>query len=102
MNLLLLLVGLRVWTGGPVEIMTRVFWAVSLFSLEMQLVTWSGAGTLRSLAIVNVVLAAALFFLTPRGGSDPRATSYPRGRATAAFRGRRARDRKSTRLNSSH
>jgi len=85
MNLLLLLVGLRVWTGGPVEIMTRVFWAVSLFSLEMQLVTWSGAGTLRSLAIVNVVLAAALFFLTPRGGSDPRSTSYPRGRATAAL-----------------
>jgi len=63
MNLLLLLLGVHAWAGGAVEIMTRVFVAVSLFSLEMQLATWSGAATLRSLALFNVVLAAALFFV---------------------------------------
>ena len=84
MNLLLLLLGFRVWTGGPVEIMTRVFWVVSLFSLEMQLATWTGVATMRSLATVNGVLAAALLFLIPPHGPDP-PTFYPRDRANAAL-----------------
>jgi hypothetical protein len=65
--------------------MTRVFCAVSLFSLEMQLATWSGAATLRSLAMVNAVLAAALFVLARKSGSDPLATPSPPGRARAAL-----------------
>ena len=86
MNLLLLLLGVRAWAGGPVEIMTRVFCAVSLFSLEMQLATWSGAATLRSLAMFNAVLAAALFFFSDRNrGSEPLAMSSPPGRAKAAL-----------------
>src|SRR5918999_165302 len=85
MNLLLLLLGVRAWAGGPVEIMTRVFCAVSLFSLEMQLATWSGAATLRSLAIFNAVLAAVLFFFDRKRGSEPLAMPSPPGRAKAAL-----------------
>src|SRR5215813_10478641 len=66
MNLLLLLIGVRVWSGSPLTVVTRVFIAVSLFSLEMQLATWTGLATLRTLAIANVVLAAALFVITRR------------------------------------
>jgi hypothetical protein len=61
MNLVLLLLGFRVWAGSPVEIATRVFCAVSLFSLEMQLTTWMGIATLRSLAVFNVLLAGSLY-----------------------------------------
>src|SRR5215475_13493167 len=67
MNLLLLLIGVRVWSGSPLTVVTRVFVAVSLFSLEMQLVTWTGLATLRTLPIGNVVLAAALLAFTRRG-----------------------------------
>jgi len=66
MNLLLLLIGVRVWSGSPLTMVTRVFVAVSLFSVEMQLVTWTGLATLRTLPIVNVVLAAALLAFTHR------------------------------------
>jgi hypothetical protein len=85
MNLLLLLLGVRVWAGGPVEIMTRVFCAVSLFSLEMQLATWSGAATLRSLTMSNAGLAAALFFFDRKREAEPGATSRPPGRAAAVL-----------------
>ena len=61
MNLLLLLAGVRVWSGTPVEWITRVFLAVSLFSFEMQLATWTGMVTLWTLVPLNVVLAAGLF-----------------------------------------
>jgi hypothetical protein len=61
MNLLLLLAGVRVWSGTPVEWITRVFLAVSLLSFEMQLATWTGLATLWTLVPLNAVLAAALF-----------------------------------------
>src|SRR5688572_17353685 len=86
MNLLLLLLGFRAWAGGPVEIMTRVFCAVSLFSLEMQLATWTGAAMLRSLAMFNGVLAVALFSLFGRNsGPGPLAMSSLPGPAKAAL-----------------
>ena len=61
MNLLLLLLGMRAWSGSPVEIITRIWCAVSLLSLEMQLATWTGLATLRTLPFLNVIVAPALF-----------------------------------------
>ncbi len=61
MNLLLLLLGMRAWSGSPVEIVTRIWCAVSLLSLEMQLATWTGLATLRTLPLLNVVVAIGLF-----------------------------------------
>ena len=49
------------WSGTPVEWITRVFLAVSLLSFEMQLATWTGLATLWTLVPLNAVLAAALF-----------------------------------------
>lgn len=77
MNLLLLLVGLRVWAGSPVDMATRVFCAVSLFSLEMQLATWSGLATLRSLIAVNAILAVALYVLGRRAQVQGHETPRP-------------------------
>jgi hypothetical protein len=61
MNFLLLLVGIRAWSGGPIEVLTRVFCAVSLLALEMQLVTWTGVATLYTLVPVNLTIAVGLF-----------------------------------------
>jgi hypothetical protein len=66
MNVLLLMAGLRVWRGGPLEILTRIFLAISLVSLEIQIVTWAGVGTFRTLVIPNVVIAALLLWWTAR------------------------------------
>ena len=66
MNLLLLLAGFRAWSGSPVEIVTRVFGAVSLFALEMQLATWTGLATRSTLIAVNVGVAAALLIWSRR------------------------------------
>lgn len=64
MNLLLLLAGFRIWSGSPAEIVTRVFGALSLFALEMQLATWTGVMTRGTLVPVNLVAAAALLVWT--------------------------------------
>ena len=66
MNVLLLMAGLRVWSGGPLEILTRVFLAISLVSLEIQVITWAGAGTFRTLILPNVAIAAILLWWTSR------------------------------------
>ena len=66
MNVLLLMAGLRVWSGGPLEILTRVFLAISLVSLEIQVITWAGAGTFRTLTLPNVAIAAILLWWTSR------------------------------------
>ena len=71
MNLLLLLAGVRVWTGAPVEWVTRVLLAVSLLSLEMQLATWTGLATLSTLVPVNAILAAGLFVWCGRRPEAP-------------------------------
>ena len=60
MNLLLLVAALLPWAASPVAVFTRIFLAVSLLSIEMQLVTLSGIGTLYTLPIVNGVLAVLL------------------------------------------
>jgi hypothetical protein len=68
MNLVLLMAGLRVWSGAPIEILTRVFLAISLVSIEIQIVTWAGLGTFRTLILPNVAIAALFLLWT----SQPR------------------------------
>ena len=60
MNLLLLLAALLPWAASPAAAFTRTFLALSLLSVEMQLVTLSGIGTLHALPVVNLVMAALL------------------------------------------
>lgn len=58
MNVLLLLIGLRPWAvPSSTSLLTRIFVAISVFSIEMQLVTWLHVGGLGSLRWVNAVLA---------------------------------------------
>ncbi len=66
MNLLLVLAGLRAWSGTPLEILTRVFLAISIVAIEIQLVTWAGIGTYRTMILPNVALGAALLWWTSR------------------------------------
>jgi len=60
MNVLLLAVALLPWAVHPASLFTRIFVAISLFSVEMQVATLTGAASLRSLVVLNAVLAAAL------------------------------------------
>ena len=60
MNLLILLAALLPWAVSPIDAFTRLFVAVSILSIEMQLVTWAGTGSLSALVVVNVLVAAAL------------------------------------------
>jgi len=80
MNLIILLLGFRVWVGPPVEIVTRVFCAISLLSLEMQLATWTGLATLRTLVPFNIVVAAVLY-LRARIAAASAAAAGPKGPA---------------------
>jgi hypothetical protein len=59
MNLLALLAGLIPWAATPVSAFTRIYLACSVLSLEAQIITWLGRGTLDSLVSVNLVLAGA-------------------------------------------
>jgi hypothetical protein len=60
MNLLVLTAALLPWAGSARAVFTRLFVAVSVFSVEMQLATVTGRATLGSLVAVNVAVAAAL------------------------------------------
>ena len=59
MNLLPLLAALVPWAATPLAAFTRIYVACSILSLEMQLVTWLDVGSLRSLAPINILIAAA-------------------------------------------
>ena len=59
MNLVLLLVGALPWMAGPVAAFARVTAAIALLSIEMQLVTLTGIGSLRTLVWVNASVAMA-------------------------------------------
>ena len=81
MNVLLILAALRPPLSDPLALITRVFAAISLFSLELQLATWSGLATIRTLAIVNAGVAVAVVALalgrsrtteTQRHGAHPK------------------------------
>ena len=60
MNLLLLFAALLPWATSPVSLFSRIFVAISLISVEMQVATVTGLATLRSLVAFNAVLAVAL------------------------------------------
>jgi hypothetical protein len=60
MNLLLLLAALLPWGNTAVSVFTRVYIAVGILSVEMQLATVTGLGTLQSLVAFNAVLAVSL------------------------------------------
>ncbi|MDA1183464.1 MAG: hypothetical protein O2930_02320 [Acidobacteria bacterium] len=60
MNLLLLLAALLPWGHTAVSIFTRVYIAISILAVEMQVATVTGLGTLYSLVAFNTVLALLL------------------------------------------
>jgi len=60
MNLIALLAGLLPWAATPVSAFTRIYLACSLLSLEAQVITWRGRGSLGSLVFLNVALAACM------------------------------------------
>ena len=60
MNLLLLLAALLPWGTSPVSVFSRIYIAISLLSVEMQVATLTGVGTFRSLVGFNAVLAVLL------------------------------------------
>lgn len=57
MNLLLLAIAFRAWSGSALSAYLRIMAAIATFSLEMQLATWSHGGTIRSMRLVNVAIA---------------------------------------------
>jgi len=57
-NLLLLAIAFRAWSGSALSAFLRVMAAIAVFSLEIQFVTWLQAGSLRSLRLVNLAAAA--------------------------------------------
>ncbi|MEQ1897405.1 MAG: hypothetical protein ABL971_08470 [Vicinamibacterales bacterium] len=60
MNVLILAMALLPWAASAKALFTRIFLAISVFSVEMQLATVTGTATLRTLIIVNVLLSVAL------------------------------------------
>jgi len=80
MNLFLLLAGLRPWSEPPAGAFSRVAGAVAALSIEMQLVTWSGYGSLSSLPLLNAVLAAALWLHQSRFRQSAAIVAAPAGR----------------------
>jgi hypothetical protein len=64
-NLVLLLIAAQPWRASPVEAFARVTLAIALLSIEMQVVTLAGIGTLTSLVPVNLAAGAAWVFGWP-------------------------------------
>jgi hypothetical protein len=56
-NLLLLAIAFRAWQGAAISGVLRVFAAIAVFSIELQLATWLHAGTIRSLRLLNLTAA---------------------------------------------
>jgi hypothetical protein len=69
-NTILLFIGSRPWTAvSSRSLLTRAFGAIALFSVEMQIVSWLGVGSIRSLVVANTVVAiAALALRRPMDG----------------------------------
>jgi hypothetical protein len=85
MNLLLLLIGMRPWSvASACDRVTRIFAAITLFSVEMQLVTVVGVGSISMLWGVNAVVAAAAYALW-RPAGPPQERVVPVSRAVPAL-----------------
>ena len=59
--------------GESVGTLTRLVAAISLFALEMQVATWTGLATIRSLVLINVAVLVVAFAVTRRRATAPRA-----------------------------
>ena len=63
MNILLLLAGVQPWRSSSArDLLTRVFVAISAFSIELQVATWLHLATLHTLPPVSLAVALVLFF----------------------------------------
>ena len=58
MNLLLLAMAFRAWSGAACSVFLRVMAAIAAFSLEIQIATWLHIGNIRSLRLINLAAAA--------------------------------------------
>jgi hypothetical protein len=69
MNTLLLLFVFKPWNApSSTSVLTRIFMAISVFSVEMQVVTWVGLGSLRTLVVLNLlVVIVAQWMRIPAG-----------------------------------
>jgi hypothetical protein len=56
--------------------LTRLVAAVSVFALEMQVATWTGLATIRSLFLINVAVLVVAFAVPRRGATPPVARSF--------------------------
>jgi hypothetical protein len=87
-NLLLLAIAFRAWSGSALSAYLRTTAAIAMFSLEMQLATWAQAGTLGSLRLLNLALASGSILWHARrrarfaAGSDDGANMQPRTSAS--------------------
>ena len=68
MNLLPLLACALAWARTPADALVRVFAVIGLLSIEMQVMTLSGTGSLCSLAAVNLLVAGAAAVWQARTG----------------------------------
>jgi hypothetical protein len=57
-NLLLLAIAFRLWSGSALSVYLRLMAAIAVFSVEMQLATWSQTGTIQTMRLVNLGVAA--------------------------------------------
>jgi hypothetical protein len=73
MNLALLLIASRLWTADPTGAFARVTAAVAILTIEMQIVTLTGLGSLSALVLVNAAIAiASLIAWRPRRSTPAR------------------------------
>jgi hypothetical protein len=69
MSLFILLAALLPWATSPASLFTRVFVAISLLSMEMQLVTVTRIGSLHALPVANTAVALLLAGWQLKNGS---------------------------------
>jgi hypothetical protein len=60
MSLVVLLGALLPWAASPASALFRIYLAVGILSIEMQLATWSGTGTLYTLPLLSLLIAAVI------------------------------------------
>lgn len=84
MNLLLLAIAFRAWSGSALSAYLRIMAAIATFSLEMQVATWSQGGTIRTMRLVNVAVAVFSVLWHARRRSHSPDTDTPDLEITAA------------------
>jgi hypothetical protein len=57
-NVLLLAIAFRAWSGSARSVFLRVMAAIAAFSVEIQIATWLHAGNIRSVRLINLGAAA--------------------------------------------